>query len=128
MAAYNFTNKFKVGDEVICLKSRYPEAHIQPGDFGIVIEVDTGFKGHEGYNVRKKNGRGNEWCFEVEKNIDFADISKRQPEPIKHIRVKRITPPRGPCKISRLQLIKRRHKIWEERQTQEVIINEGNEE
>jgi hypothetical protein len=69
-----FTNKFKGGDEVVILKCNYPQAWLQPGDVGIVVEVDT-----DGYYVQKKGGSKKEICFEYEGKIDFADVNKRQP-------------------------------------------------
>lgn len=89
MSKYIFTNKFKVGDEVICLRSRYPEAYIQPGEFGTVTKVEE-----DGYEVHKKGGKPNEICFEKENNIDFADIGRRQPEPQKPIKTKCSAPPK----------------------------------
>jgi hypothetical protein len=89
-----FTNKFKVGDEVVILKCNYPEAHLQPGDIGVVVEVDQGKL--PGYYVLKKGGTKNQFCFEHEGKIDFADINKRQP----------VCKPVNPKK-KRLQLIKK---------------------
>ncbi|MFA5015382.1 MAG: hypothetical protein WC549_07570 [Actinomycetota bacterium] len=39
-----FTFKFKRGDAVICVKQREPLANMQPGDTGIVSEIDVPYK------------------------------------------------------------------------------------
>jgi len=61
------TGKFKIGDEVIILKAKYAESCLQPGDLGIVKEVDV-----DGYSVAKKSDPA-QVCFKRESFIDFGE-------------------------------------------------------
>jgi len=128
MAAYLFTNKFKIGDEVECIRGnpRYPTAYIQKGDSGVVIEIWG-----KGYVVRKSQDaklslgklieKRKEECFMHECEIDFADPNKRQPVKIKVVRIRRFTPPKD-LKAARLKLLKKRGKIFLKKQkTQQPI-------
>ena len=98
-----FTNKFQIGDDVVCVKSnkRYPEGYIQVGDTGKVLKI-----WQSSYWVEKTN-HPEQKCLMQECYIDFSDITKR--EPIKTVRIRTINP-----KIERLKLLKKRHKIMEQ--------------
>jgi hypothetical protein len=45
--SYKFTGKFKVGDEVFCIKQDEPLVNMQVGDRGTIKKVDLKFKRYE---------------------------------------------------------------------------------
>ena len=97
------TGKFKIGDEVIILKAKYAGSCLQPGDLGIVKEVDV-----DGYSVAKKSDPA-QVCFKRESFIDFADSSRRTIIPQR--KSKRITD----WKAARLKIIRERAKVYQQR-------------
>lgn len=70
-----FTNKFKIGDKVICIKKQNKYANMQLNDTGRIIEVEEDWKK---YNVKISNKRpGNNKCCMRENELAYR-LSRKE--------------------------------------------------